>query len=41
MTQKADIGSKRLVSLDPQGWTQWVTGNTSSQVFTLFVDRAD
>ncbi len=27
MVKKADIGSKRLISLDPQGWSCWVTGN--------------
>jgi predicted transposase YdaD len=27
MTKKADIGSKRLISLDPQAWSCWVTGN--------------
>ncbi len=27
MVKKADIGSKRLVSLDPQAWIRWVMGN--------------
>ncbi len=27
MAPKADIGSKRLISLDPQGWTRWITQN--------------
>jgi predicted transposase YdaD len=26
MTKKADIGSKRLISLDPDSWVRWVTG---------------
>jgi predicted transposase YdaD len=25
MTKKADIGSKRLISLSPDNWAQWVT----------------
>jgi predicted transposase YdaD len=25
MTKKADIGSKRLISLAPDAWVQWVT----------------
>ncbi len=25
--KKADIGCKRLISLDLQGWSRWVTGN--------------
>jgi len=27
MTKKADIGNKRLISLDPQSWSRWVTEN--------------
>ncbi|NJM00542.1 MAG: Rpn family recombination-promoting nuclease/putative transposase [Synechococcaceae cyanobacterium SM2_3_2] len=27
MVKKADIGSKRLVSLDPEAWIRWVMGN--------------
>ncbi len=26
MTQEADIGSKRLISQDPEAWSRWVTG---------------
>ncbi|MEG3438358.1 Rpn family recombination-promoting nuclease/putative transposase [Pannus brasiliensis CCIBt3594] len=26
MTKKADIGSKRLIGLDPDSWVRWVTG---------------
>ena len=26
MTKKADIGSKRLIGLDPDNWVRWVTG---------------
>jgi predicted transposase YdaD len=26
MTKKADIGSKRLISRDPEAWSRWVTG---------------
>jgi len=26
MTKVADIGSKRLISLDPEAWLQWITG---------------
>ncbi|MEI3649980.1 MAG: transposase, partial [Dolichospermum lemmermannii FEM_B0920] len=25
MTKKVDIGSKRLISLAPDNWVQWVT----------------
>ncbi|NEQ17854.1 MAG: Rpn family recombination-promoting nuclease/putative transposase, partial [Moorea sp. SIO3E2] len=27
MAKRADIGSKRLISLAPNAWVQWVTGN--------------
>ncbi|NJL99365.1 MAG: Rpn family recombination-promoting nuclease/putative transposase [Synechococcaceae cyanobacterium SM2_3_2] len=27
MAPKADIGSKRLIGLDPQGWIRWITRN--------------
>ncbi len=29
MTQSSDIGSKRLISLDPQGWCRWITQNSA------------
>ncbi|MEN9229363.1 MAG: hypothetical protein Q6L68_00530 [Thermostichus sp. DG02_5_bins_236] len=35
MSKKADIGSRRLISLDAQGWAQWVTGNGTLQVREL------
>ena len=28
MSQNADIGSKRLISLAPDAWVQWVTRST-------------
>ncbi len=31
MPPKADIGSKRLISLDPQAWIRWVTQNPQIQ----------
>ncbi|MFQ3614725.1 MAG: Rpn family recombination-promoting nuclease/putative transposase [Cyanobacteriota bacterium] len=31
MSKKADIGSKRLISLDPQAWIRWVTQNPKVQ----------
>ncbi|NEO03987.1 MAG: Rpn family recombination-promoting nuclease/putative transposase, partial [Moorea sp. SIO3I7] len=27
MAKPVDIGSKRLISLAPNAWVQWVTGN--------------
>lgn len=35
MTKKADIGSKRLISLDPQAWSCWVTGNPNIEFADL------
>ncbi|MEN9224737.1 MAG: hypothetical protein Q6M54_04620, partial [Thermostichus sp. DRC_bins_24] len=32
MGKKADIGSKRLIGLDPQSWSRWVTQNPQVQV---------
>lgn len=37
MVKKADIGSKRLVSLDPQAWIRWLTQNPQVQ-FTEMLD---
>ena len=31
MTKKADIGSKRLISRDPEAWSRWVTGLSDVQ----------
>ncbi|MFZ2360760.1 MAG: hypothetical protein WA040_15575 [Anaerolineae bacterium] len=31
MTQTADIGSKRLISLAPQTWVRWVTGDPTAE----------
>ncbi len=35
MAQRADIGSKRLISLAPEGWARWVTGRTDIVVHDL------
>jgi len=32
MSQKADIGSKRLISLSPNRWVQWLTDTSNTQV---------
>lgn len=32
MTKKADIGSKRLISLEPEKWVKWLTSFTDVQV---------
>ncbi|MEN9224899.1 MAG: hypothetical protein Q6M54_05445, partial [Thermostichus sp. DRC_bins_24] len=32
MSKKADIGSKRLIGLDLQSWSRWVTQNPQVQV---------
>ncbi|MGK7926150.1 MAG: hypothetical protein AB4290_13055 [Spirulina sp.] len=32
MTKKADIGSKRLISLAPNRWARWVTQNPAIEV---------
>ena len=32
MSQKADIGSKRLISLSPNRWVQWLTDTPNTQV---------
>jgi len=46
MTQKADIGSKRLIGLDPDRWVQWVTqipGATAQEIISTdfqWVSRA-
>ncbi len=31
MTKTADIGSKRLISLAPQAWVRWVTGDPTAE----------
>ncbi|QUS59986.1 DUF4351 domain-containing protein [Synechocystis sp. PCC 7338] len=31
MAKKADIGGKRLISLSPESWAHWITGDTSIQ----------
>jgi len=35
VAQQADIGSKRLISLAPDGWVQWVTGRSDVVVRDL------
>ncbi|NET64917.1 MAG: Rpn family recombination-promoting nuclease/putative transposase [Moorea sp. SIO1G6] len=35
MTKRADIGSKRLISLAPNAWVQWVTGNSQVRASQL------
>jgi hypothetical protein len=30
--KKADIGGKRLISLDPDQWVQWLIGNNELKV---------
>lgn len=35
MTQEADIGSKRLISQDPEAWSRWVTGISDVQALAL------
>ena len=37
MTKKADIGSKRLISLDPNNWVSWIT-ESSDLVVTEFLN---
>ena len=37
MVKKADIGSKRLISLAPDGWAQWVT-NLNDITVIDFID---
>ena len=32
MTKTADIGSKRLISLAPDVWTRWLTGDPAVEV---------
>ena len=32
MTKKADIGSKRLISLAPDNWARWLTQQPDVQV---------
>ncbi|NEO26510.1 MAG: Rpn family recombination-promoting nuclease/putative transposase [Kamptonema sp. SIO4C4] len=36
MPKKADIGSKRLISLSPNRWVQWVTQNPNLQSQAIF-----
>jgi hypothetical protein len=45
MTKKADIGSKRLISLNPDAWIRWVTGicrntNTGNYRQRFSVDKS-
>ncbi|NER87081.1 DUF4351 domain-containing protein [Moorena sp. SIO3A2] len=35
MAKRADIGSKRLISLAPNAWVQWVTGNSQVRASQL------
>ncbi len=35
MARAADIGSKRLISLDPQGWGQWMAEDPTVQVVEM------
>lgn len=32
MTKKADLGSKRLISLAPNNWVRWITQNDTLEV---------
>ncbi|NJP04354.1 MAG: hypothetical protein HC837_01330 [Chloroflexaceae bacterium] len=32
MPQPADIGSKRLIGLDPERWARWITGQSDIDV---------
>ncbi len=36
MAKKADIGGKRLISLDPDAWVQWVTGLADLRALDVF-----
>jgi hypothetical protein len=35
MAKKADIGSKRLISLAPDAWSQWVTQSADVSAIEL------
>lgn len=36
MAKTADIGSKRLISLDPNGWIQWLVGDPTLEYVDVF-----
>lgn len=35
MAKTTDIGGKRLISLVPEAWVRWVTGNPQAQALEV------